>query len=175
LQTFSPWFNETLQLPDLVARLSGLHATLTSRLALQEGLLTLSGRLEVVLSQIEARSSAAPAPLTIQKGKEAANKPKRAANRYIEGESEDEDDPMDVVIEMEDGDEAGSIEDVELGGDSEDGATESSEEEEEDEEEDEDEGDDEDDDSEPEGPRLNGFIDDEAEETEGDEEDDESE
>ena len=42
-------------MPDLVARLSGLHATLTQRLTLQESLLSLSGRLEMVISQIEMR------------------------------------------------------------------------------------------------------------------------
>jgi len=65
---------------------------------------------------------------------------------------------MDVEVEMESDDDAGSIEDVELGGDSQDDS---------DEEEDEEESDDE-------GPTLNGFIDDEADEGDEDE-DDESE
>ncbi|KAL0950633.1 hypothetical protein HGRIS_007423 [Hohenbuehelia grisea] len=151
-----------MTMPDLIARLSGLHATLTTRLALQESLLSLSGRLDMVLSQIEMRSSAAPAPLTAPKGKAPAPS-KTAARQYIEGESEDEDEDeqMDVEVEVGDDDDDASIEDVELGGDSD-------ESEEEEEEEDDDEEDDDDDE-----PTMNGFIDDEAEED--DEEEDESE
>jgi U3 small nucleolar RNA-associated protein 5 len=149
-------------MPDLVARLSGLHATLSTRLTLQDSLLSLSGRLDMVLSQIEMRSSAAPAPLALQKGNlPSSGQGKRVAKKYVEGESEDEqDEQMDVEVEMESGDDAGSIEDVELGGDSQD---DSDEEDEEDEEE-----------SDDEGPTLNGFIDDEADEFDSDE-DDESE
>ncbi|KAF7340083.1 U3 small nucleolar RNA-associated protein 5 [Mycena venus] len=135
-----------MTMPDLVARLSGLHATLSSRLALQETLLSLSGRLDMVLSQIEMRSSAAPATLAPRKAAQAQGK---RVTRYVEGESADEDEQMDVEVEVDSGDDDASVEDVELGGDS-------SEEEgsEEDEEEDEEEDDDE----------MNGFIDDEAEE-----------
>ncbi|KAJ6472611.1 hypothetical protein C8R45DRAFT_936506 [Mycena sanguinolenta] len=39
-----------MTMPDLVARLLGLHATLSSRLALQDTVLSLSGRLNMVLS-----------------------------------------------------------------------------------------------------------------------------
>ncbi len=46
-----------MSLPNLVSRLSGLHATLTTRLATHERLLALNGRLELVLSQIEARAA----------------------------------------------------------------------------------------------------------------------
>jgi U3 small nucleolar RNA-associated protein 5 len=154
------------QMPDLVARLSGLHATLTTRLTLQDSLLSLNGRLDMVLSQIEMRSSAAPAPLALQKGKVLRNaQGKPEPGKYIEGESEDEENvQMDVEVEMESDDDAGSIEDVELGGESQ---------EDEDEDEDEEDGDEEDD-SDDEGPTLNGFIDDEAEEVDSDE-DDESE
>lgn len=149
-------------MPDLVARLSGLHATLTTRLVLQESLLSLSGRLDMVLSQIEMRSSAAPAPFVPQKGSiPTGTQGEQTAMKYVEGESEEE-EQMDVEVEMQSDDDTGSIEDVELGGDSQD--------------DDDDDGDesDDDDDSDDEGPTLNGFIDDEAEEFDSDE-DEESE
>ncbi|KAF7967304.1 hypothetical protein HWV62_34761 [Athelia sp. TMB] len=153
-----------MTMPDLVARLAGLHATLTARLTLQDSLLSLSGRLDMVLSQIEMRSSAAPAPLAPHKGASRNAQSKREVTKYVEGESDDEeDDGMDVEVEVDSGDDAGSIEDVELGGDSQ----------EDDSEEEDDE--DEDDDSEDDGPTLNGFVDDEAEEFDDDEDDDESE
>lgn len=164
------------QMPDLVARLSGLHATLTSRLALQESLLSLSGRLDMVISQIEMRSSAAPAPLVVPqatKGSKRKKRPQKKAVKYVEGESEEEE--MEVGVESEE--DAGSVEDIELGGseDEEDEDAEvSNEEEGEDDEEDDDEEDD-DDSDEAEGSKLNGFVDDEAEEEYTDEEDDESE
>ncbi|KAK0481593.1 hypothetical protein IW261DRAFT_1592704 [Armillaria novae-zelandiae] len=145
-----------MTMPDLVARLSGLHATLTARIALQESLLSLSGRLDMVLSQIEMRSSAAPAPL-VPKMKAAKD---NNVKRYVEGESEDEEEEMDVEIEVDSGDDAGSIEDVDLGGSSD----ESGEEEAEDSEDDEDEDEDEDEDGDDGAPIANGFIDDEAEE-----------
>lgn len=150
-------------MPDLVARLSGLHTTLASRLSLHESLLLLNGRLDMVLSQVEMRSSAAPAPVAARKRSQGANKEK-AVKRYVEGESDEEaDDQMDV--EVESGDDAGSIEDVELGGESE-----------EEEDDDEDEGEEHSESDEEGGPALNGFIDDEAEEDfEEDEEDDYSE
>src|SRR5580704_9292476 len=99
-------------MPDLVARLSALHATLTTRLSLQESLLALSGRLDMALSQIEMRSSVAPAPLA-PRAKTSSDK---QVTRYVEGESEDE-EQMDAEVEKDNEDEAGSIEDVELGGD----------------------------------------------------------
>lgn len=145
-------------MPDLVARLAGLHATLTARASLQDSLRGLSGRLDLVLQQMELRAAPAPAPLGRPgKGKMGA----RVARKYVEGESEEEEGSMDVDIE--EGSEAGSVEDVELGGESDE---ESSEEEGEDEEGGEFDEDDEDEDDEgDEGPRLNGFIDDEAEES----------
>ncbi|KAF9040377.1 WD40 repeat-like protein [Hymenopellis radicata] len=143
-----------MTMPDLVARLSGLHATLTSRLALQENLLSLSGRLDMVLSQIEMRSSTVPAPLVAKKDRPAKDK---SVKKYVEGESdEDEDVKMDVEVEV-DSDDNGSVEDVELGGDD-------SDEESEEEAEDSDEDEDEDNSDDSEGPVQNGFIDDEAEE-----------
>lgn len=166
-------------MPDLVTRLAGLHATLTARLSLRESLLSLSGRLDMVLQQVDLRSTAAPAPMASRgkKGKAPAHTVDTpVTRRYVEGES-DEEDVMEV--ELEEGSDTGSIEDVELGAMSEseaesDAAEEEDEDEEEEEEEEEGEdGEDSEGDSEgDDGPRLNGFIDDEAEE---DEEDSESE
>ncbi|KAG6896742.1 hypothetical protein C0992_006404 [Termitomyces sp. T32_za158] len=150
-----------MTIPDLVARLSGLHATLTSRLTLQESLLSLNGKLDMVISQIELRSSAAPAPLVPRKGKEPSHPQTVEVQRYVEGESDNDsgaDEQMEV--EAESGDEVGSVEDIELGGES-------------DEEEMNEDEDVEDDDDDWEGPTMNGFIDDEAEEYS--EEDEESE
>lgn len=113
----------------------------------------------MVLSQIELRSSAAPAPLAPRKGKEPSKKESTEVKRYVEGESageSDDDDQMEV--EVESGDEEGSVEDVELGGNSDDEDEES---------------DDEDDDDDAEGPTMNGFIDDEAEEYSEDDEESE--
>lgn len=166
-------------MPDLVARLAGLHATLTARLTLRESLLSLSGRLDMVLQQVDLRATAAPAPLAHsgKKGKVTAAGPTgtREPRRYVEGESEQETDAMEV--ELEQGSDAGSVEDIELGAGSGSGAdadADMDEEEEEEEEEEDEEGSDEDgrEDSEEdsegdEGPWLNGFIDDEA--GEGDE------
>ncbi|CAL1696654.1 unnamed protein product [Somion occarium] len=172
-----------LTMPDLVARLSGLHQTLMTRLTLQESLLSLSGRLDMVISQIEMRSSAAPAPLPMpKKGKSKKSKAKKAhqaTRRYVEGESTEEEeegegaDGMDVEVESDD--DAGSVEEVELGGSSdedEESAEESGEDiEEGDEEEDEDEDEDDEDSEGGEGLKLNGFIDDEADEFSGEDED----
>jgi len=147
------------QIPDLVARLSGLHATITGRLALHESLLQLSGRLDLVLSQVEMRSSNAPAPVAPRKAKGSSHKQGSEVKRYVEGESEsdedkDKDDQME--IEVESSDEEGSVEDIGLG--------EGSDEEDQTSEEEEDDDD---------APTMNGFIDDEAEEYS--EEEDESE
>ena len=167
-------------MPDLVTRLAGLHATLTARLSLRESLLSLSGRLDMVLQQVDLRSSAAPAPMAPHGKKGKA--PVRAAGthetrHYVEGESDEEDAENVLDVELEEASDAGSIEDVELGAGSgseaDSDADEDEDEEEEEEEEEEDDGEDSEGDSEgEEGPRLNGFIDDEAEE---DEEESESE
>lgn len=172
-------------MPDLVARLSGLHATLTTRLTLQDSLLSLSGRLEMVLQQIELRSSAGPAPISRPPRSATAGKKKggkvngvvaREPVRYVEGESEDDEEGGQMDVEVEEGSDAGSIEDVELGGvsGSEEESEEDGEEEEEEEEEDLDD-DDEDDEDDDEGGilKLNGFIDEEAEEDENSEEESE--
>ena len=129
---------------------------LTSRLALQESLLSLSGRLDMALSQMESRSSnASAAPATTPKVKQLAVS--HVVKRYVEGESDEEEEYVDVDIEMDD--DGGSHEDIELGGFDNMG-------EDEDEEEDEEE-----DDSDDGGPGLNGFIDDEAEEDYSEDED----
>jgi len=138
-------------MPDLVARLSSLHATLTARLALQERLLTLSGRLELVLAQIELQSSRAPAPLVPRsdQGKKGQPSNLRHPTRYVEGESTDEDE-MDVEIEEGGGGDGSDVEEIGLGGA--------------------DSSDDEDEDEELEGSDVSGsetrnaFLDDEAEE-----------
>ncbi|KAI0719129.1 NUC189-domain-containing protein [Cerioporus squamosus] len=157
-----------MTMPDLVARLSGLHATLTQRLTLQESLLSLSGRLDMVISQIEMRSSGPPAPLPMPKSKRSRRKANqvRETRRYVEGESEDDEEQMEV--EVESADEEGSIEDVELGGEESEGEGDSIEETD-------DEDEDEDEDDEGDDPTLDGFIDDEAEEYSEDDDEDESE
>ena len=160
-------------MPDLVTRLAGLHATLTARLSLRESLLSLSGRLDMVLQQVDLRSSTAPTPMASRgkKGKAPAHTDgTHEIRRYVEGESDEENTEDVMEVELEEGSDTGSVEDVELGAESGSDADSDAEEEEEDEDVDEDsEGDSEGD----EGPRLNGFIDDEAEED--DEEDSESE
>ncbi|KAF7784547.1 hypothetical protein Agabi119p4_712 [Agaricus bisporus var. burnettii] len=148
-----------MTVPDLVARLSGLHATLTARLALQESLLSLSGRLDVVLSQIEMRSSLPPTIVATTNGKRQGATRENFVKQYVEGESDssgDDNDQMDVELEI--GDDEGSIEDVELGGSSEGSEDDQDEDGEEKEEEDD-------------GSGSDGFIDDEAEEYSEDDED----
>jgi U3 small nucleolar RNA-associated protein 5 len=164
-------------MPDLVTRLAGLHATLTARLSLRESLLSLSGRLDMILQQVDLRSSAAPAPMASRgkKGKTPAHTAgTHETRRYVEGESDEENAENVMEVELEEGSDTGSVEDVELGAESGSDADSDAEEEEEEEEEDEDEDEDSEGDSEgDEAPRLNGFIDDEAEEDE--DEDSESE
>jgi U3 small nucleolar RNA-associated protein 5 len=183
-----------------VTRLSGLHTTITSRLSLQERLLTLNGRLDLVLSQIELRSSEAPALVSgvravtgksqigahvggdrKQKGKGAV------AVKYVEGESEtdgDDDagatsaregDEMDVDVDS--GEDEGSVEDVELGGNSESDNQSGSGDGDDDEEDERDDSDDTDQEgSDDDGaPKVNGFLDAEAAETWSEDESEESE
>ncbi|KAI6047320.1 hypothetical protein EDC04DRAFT_2556539 [Pisolithus marmoratus] len=157
-----------MTMPDLVARLAGLHATLTSRLALQDSLLSLNGKLDMVLCQIEMRSSSTPAPLKSKKDGNSRRFTAQQPTRYVEGESENEDaDVEEMAAEplIESDGEEGSIEDIELGGesgeenDAEEGVEYSEGEE--------------DSDSGSGAPALNGFIDDEAEEFDDDEDEDE--
>ena len=130
---------------------------LTSRLALQESLLNLSGRLDMAVSQMEARSSNAPTvPTTVPKAKQPTAP--HVVERYVEGESDNEaEEEEEVDLEMDD--DGGSREDIELGGFD-------NMEEDEDEEEGED-------DSDEDGHGLNGFIDEEAEEDYSEDEDEE--
>lgn len=169
-------------MPDLVARLAGLHTTLTTRLTLQDSLHSLSGRLDMVISQIELRSSGAPAPLPLtvkRKGKGKAKLPQansaKPISKYVEGESEDEEPELaGMDVEVESAEEEGSLEDVELGGseEDEDDAETSEDEVETDENEEEDV---EEDSDAAGGPKVNGFLDDEAEEYSADEDEDDSE
>ncbi|CBQ71887.1 related to UTP5-U3 snoRNP protein [Sporisorium reilianum SRZ2] len=128
-----------MSLPNLVSRLSGLHATLTTRLATHERLLALNGRLELVLSQIEARaayvSQASTNPVHVQGVKfgkrtqgeaaaQAANagKERRKGKKWVE-ESDDSDsddmavDEADGVLVRGEDDEDGDVQDIALGGD----------------------------------------------------------
>ena len=88
-----------------MTRLAALHASLTSRLALQPTLLALNGRLELVMSQIELRQEKA-----IAASSAAPSRPSKSAlgKIYVEGESESEEE------DGGDSDE-GSVEDVVLG------------------------------------------------------------
>jgi len=147
-----------MTIPDLVTRLSGLHTTLTARLNLHDSLLSLSGRLDMVLSQIELRSSTAPTTLTSPA--EKRDKKSNVITRYVEGESDSSnEEDTNVIVEIEH-DDADAIEDVELDGVSE-----------EDEDDDDMSSESEDDEEE----MHNSFIDDEAEEEYSDEENEDSE
>jgi len=146
-------------MPDLVARLAGLHAMLTTRLALHESLLSLNGKLDTVLSQIEMRSSSIPASLASKSGTLGYPDNVRKPTRYVEGESEEEGDQMTVEPPIENGDEEGSVEDVELGGESEDEGDEEDGEDDDDDEEGLEESSD-DNESDGSGPPLNEFGDD---------------
>jgi U3 small nucleolar RNA-associated protein 5 len=122
---------------------------------LQDRLLSLSGKLDLVLAQAELRSSHAPAPLKTQKNQgKKIKRDERQPTKYVEGESSEEDDQVQIEVADDGDDDEGSIEDVELGCD--DLASEDEEDE------DEEEADDE------EGNLVNGFIDDEAEDYEDD-------
>lgn len=79
--------------------MSALHRTIEARLELHQPLLALSGRLELVCSQIELRREAA------QINQERANT--TAAIEFVEGEESDDD--------MEEEEEEGSVEDIVLG------------------------------------------------------------
>lgn len=87
--------------------MSGLHSALTSRLAIHDRLLALSGRLELVVSQIQLRREA------------EARVGSRATDpaHYVEGESSSEDDDDEPAIPLgADAEDEGSIEDVTVGG-----------------------------------------------------------
>jgi U3 small nucleolar RNA-associated protein 5 len=132
----------------------------------------------MVLQQVDLRASTAPAPLARNgKGNRTPTAGKGGEpRRYVEGESEEEVEADAMDVELEEGSDMGSVEDVEFGVESGSGAGSDVDEEEDDEEEENedkdedeewDEGEDSEEDSEgDESPRLNGFIDDEAEEDE---------
>ena len=95
----------TPQVPSLVSRLSALHATLDSRVALHDRLLALNGRLELVVAQIDLQREAnAPVASTSS----AKPKPRRPVLRYVEGDSDLEDEAAMPV------DDQGDIEDIAL-------------------------------------------------------------
>lgn len=133
--------------------MASLHATLGARLALQDRLLALNGRLDMVLSQIEMQSASrvvVDEDVHVRK-----KKVRRKVARYVEGESEsDEGMSVDEGGEDEEDDEddeegdEGSVEDIGFGSG----------------EEDDDEQDEEVEDDSEDGQKINGFIDDEAEE-----------
>lgn len=93
-----------------MARLSGLYSTLTARQSLHESLLSLSGRLDTILLQVEYRASRAPAVLNRENAVEA--KQETTVRRYVEGESESD---REMDVEVEEGEDEGSVEDIELG------------------------------------------------------------
>ncbi|GAC96295.1 hypothetical protein PHSY_003875 [Pseudozyma hubeiensis SY62] len=125
-----------MSLPNLVSRLSGLHATLSTRLATHERLLALNGRLELVLSQIEARaayvSQASNNAVRVQGvkfGKKTqggavqsagvVDKERRKGKKWVE-ESDDSESDMDVdgadgVLVRGEDDEDGDVQDIALG------------------------------------------------------------
>ncbi|KAF9473183.1 NUC189-domain-containing protein [Pholiota conissans] len=108
-----------LTIPDLVARLSGLHSALTNRLSLHDCLLSLSGRLDMVLSQVELRASTAPARVAVFGRKAGKTKQESVVTRYVEGDTDSADDDAKIDVQVEvDTDDEGSIEDIELGGES---------------------------------------------------------
>jgi len=114
------WLRETLvvhvgflvTVPSLVTRLAALHASLTQRLALQQPLLALQGRLELVMSQIDLRQDRARAQTARSGAKAIKAAPK--GRRYVEGEStDDEDEQLGEGLEGDVSE--GDIEDVVLG------------------------------------------------------------
>ncbi|KAG8940019.1 Small subunit (SSU) processome component [Tulasnella sp. 419] len=148
-----------MTIPDLVSRLSTLHAVLTSRSQLHDKLLALNGRLDLALSQIDLRKVNPSVPRTNKPtGSNAKIDHRLNATHYVEGQSSDEEATAarenESDVEVEEGSEDGSVEDVELGAQSDEDALMTSEEGDEDEE---------NYDEEESGDRE-GYIDDEAEE-----------
>jgi hypothetical protein len=86
----------SVQVPDLLPRLAPLHSLLSTRLQLSTPLLSLSGRLELALAQIESRQ---------QEQARSVKADSKVGGTYVEGESDEDSDE-------------GDIEDVGLGGDS---------------------------------------------------------
>lgn len=92
---------DSSQIPSLPAHLASLSSLLNDRLQLYTPLISLSGRLDLALAQIEARKSL------------LAAEPQRQGNVYIEGESDD-DDEDDSEVEIEHGGDEGEIEDIRI-------------------------------------------------------------
>ena len=152
-----------MSLPDLVARLAQLHHSLAVRLASQQRLLALKGRLELVMSQIDMNMAytADETPIQVQgqKGKRASaadvEQRQHAAHAQQRGQTwvePDEDDVEEVGLDADDAqtmavDEESDddVEDVSMDDDDEEGEGEEDEDEDEDEEDDESDDDDDDD------------------------------
>lgn len=130
-----------MSLPSLVSRLSGLHATLTQRLATHERLLALNGRLELVLSQIEAHaaymSQANNNQVRVQgvkfgkkmqgnaasQAQNGIDKERRKGKKWVEESDDSDTDDMavdgdeDGVLVRGDDSEDGDVQDIALGAD----------------------------------------------------------
>ncbi|KAF8344001.1 uncharacterized protein EI90DRAFT_3027872, partial [Cantharellus anzutake] len=115
--------------PQLVKRLAKLHTTIASRIAFQDRLLALHGRLDLLLAQIEMRSRNSESALVsaaaltkkvvdeqrerwAQEGEAQRARREVAVSKYVGGES-DEEAEEDMDVEMDENE--GSIEDVQLG------------------------------------------------------------
>lgn len=140
-----------MTIPSLPAQLASLSNLLATRMELYQPLVSLSGRLDLALSQIALRRQAAENAMDLDKGD---------AEHYVEGESDDE-----VPIEVGDEDE-GSIEDINM-------MAGSSDEDDDEGESDEDSEEDEDDDEDVLDSDEEGLLDLEAEESDDEDEDDE--
>lgn len=113
-----------MQIPSLIDRLASLHATLEARGSFHTQLLALSGRLDLVVSQIDIRTQMAPAERgtkkTLVTDKNTPAPKTNAVNKYVEGEDEsdsEEEEQDDGIVDgirvepaEEDGDE--EIEDL---------------------------------------------------------------
>lgn len=90
------------QMPSMPLHLAALSQLLNTRLQLYQPLLSLSGRLDLALAQVTMRRIAAEQAGNVEESG-------REAGRYVEGESEDEEDavPIEVV-------EDGEVEDVDM-------------------------------------------------------------
>lgn len=150
-------------MPSLPLHLANLSQMLQTRLQLYQPLLSLSGRLDLALAQIQIRQQA---PLNAEGG----GRKGAEGEHYVEGESDDEDD--DVAIEVGDGE--GEIEDVDMRDIGSEEEEEDDEDDDDDEDEDEEEDDEEEDEDVLESGSEQGYLDLEAEE-EGSDEEDESE
>jgi U3 small nucleolar RNA-associated protein 5 len=101
-------------MPSLPLHLASLSQLLSTRLELHQPLLSLSGRLDLALAQITMRRIAAEQAAANAAEAQVGGGKGSQGERYIEGESSDEED---VQVEVDDGE--GEIEDVDMrGGDS---------------------------------------------------------